>query len=154
MTYCTCYCGVGWSGWDLCCICAYLVCCDSRQLVSHQHSLMTYNIAHKIGSQFYCFVFLWLFYESVVELYHLNSHVLQGYFTGTGAILRLPQCQWSNPEGYGYNPPVPHHNKPSTLYICSGIYSMRDSVYSLWPLINPILDLLLYRDDCLSLHDN
>ena len=29
------------------------------------------------------------------------THILQGYFTGTGAILWLPQCQWSNPEGYG-----------------------------------------------------
>ena len=29
------------------------------------------------------------------------THILQGSFTGTGAILWLPQCQWSNPEGYG-----------------------------------------------------
>ena len=28
----------------------------------------------------------------------LYTHTLQGYFTGTGAILRLPRCQWSNPE--------------------------------------------------------
>ena len=28
------------------------------------------------------------------------THILQGYFTGTGAILGLPQCQWSNPEEY------------------------------------------------------
>ena len=26
------------------------------------------------------------------------THILQGYFTGTGAILWLPQCQWSNPD--------------------------------------------------------
>ena len=29
--------------------------------------------------------------------------ILQGYFTGTGAILGLPQCQWSNPEEWGIN---------------------------------------------------
>ena len=29
-------------------------------------------------------------------------NILQGYFTGTGAIIRLPQCQWSNPEEYEY----------------------------------------------------
>ena len=29
------------------------------------------------------------------------THILQGYFTGTGAIGRFPQCQWSNPEGHG-----------------------------------------------------
>ena len=28
------------------------------------------------------------------------THMLQGYFTGTGAIIWLPQCQWSNPERY------------------------------------------------------
>ena len=29
------------------------------------------------------------------------THILQGYFTGAGAIVWLPQYQWSNPEGYG-----------------------------------------------------
>ena len=29
------------------------------------------------------------------------THILQGYFTGTGAIIWLPQYQWSNPEEYG-----------------------------------------------------
>ena len=24
------------------------------------------------------------------------THILQGYFTGIGAIIWLPQCQWSN----------------------------------------------------------
>ena len=31
------------------------------------------------------------------------AHILQGYFTGTGAIIWLPQCQWCNPETYGYS---------------------------------------------------
>ena len=26
------------------------------------------------------------------------THILQGYFTGTGAIIWLPQWQWSDPE--------------------------------------------------------
>ena len=29
------------------------------------------------------------------------SHIHQGCFAGTGAIVRLPQCQWSKPVGYG-----------------------------------------------------
>ena len=28
------------------------------------------------------------------------TNILQGYFTGTGAIIWLPQCQLSNPEEY------------------------------------------------------
>ena len=42
-----------------------------------------------------CFALLWLYHQ------FLRMHILQGYFTGTGAIIWLPQCQWSNPEGYG-----------------------------------------------------
>ena len=30
-------------------------------------------------------------------------YILQGCFTGTGAIIWLPQCQWSNPKGHGWN---------------------------------------------------
>ena len=30
------------------------------------------------------------------------AHILQGYFTDTGAIVWLPQSQWSNPEEYKY----------------------------------------------------
>ena len=29
------------------------------------------------------------------------THILQGCFTGTGAIIWLPQCQWTHPEGCG-----------------------------------------------------
>ena len=29
------------------------------------------------------------------------NHILQGCFTWTGAIIWLPQCQWSSPEEYG-----------------------------------------------------
>ena len=29
------------------------------------------------------------------------TYILQDGFTGTGAITRLPQCQWCNPEGFG-----------------------------------------------------
>ena len=30
------------------------------------------------------------------------THLLQSCFTDTGAIIWLPQCQWSNPERYGW----------------------------------------------------
>ena len=29
------------------------------------------------------------------------THIPQDGFTGTGAILRLRQCQWRNPDEYG-----------------------------------------------------
>ena len=36
-----------------------------------------------------------------VFTYDLCTDIFQGWFTGTGAIMWLPQWQWSNPEGYG-----------------------------------------------------
>ena len=29
------------------------------------------------------------------------THILHGCYTGTGATIQLPLCQWNNPEGYG-----------------------------------------------------
>ena len=42
----------------------------------------------------------------VMQSFIMNSHevfihIHQGCFAGTGAIVRLPQCQWSKPDGYG-----------------------------------------------------
>ena len=38
---------------------------------------------------------------AIADSKYLFTHILQGSFTGTGAIIWLPQCQWGNPEGYG-----------------------------------------------------
>ena len=64
---------------------------------------------------------LWLYYGFLVDSYHPFSHILQGYFTGTGAIM-LPQCQWSNPEGYGLSQPVGKSKKLQNKYIILGRY--------------------------------
>ena len=42
----------------------------------------------------------------VMQSFIMNSrevfiHTHQGCFAGTGTIIRLPQCQWSKPDGYG-----------------------------------------------------
>ena len=42
----------------------------------------------------------------VMQSFIMNSHevfihIHQGCFAGTGTIVRLPQCQWSKPDGYG-----------------------------------------------------
>ena len=48
-----------------------------------------------------CFVLLWLYHQDLVYLCDGFTHILQGNFTGTGAIIWLPQCQWSNLEKIG-----------------------------------------------------
>ena len=49
---------------------------------------------------------LFLFYirletNLIFIIFDSFAYILQGHFTGTGAIIWLPQCQSSNPEGYG-----------------------------------------------------
>ena len=52
-------------------------------------------------------------------------HIHQGCFAGTGAIVRLPQCQWSKPDGYGKISQcitITKHSKAKTVCIFLGIY--------------------------------
>ena len=57
-------------------------------------------------------------------------HIHQGCFAGTGAIVRLPQCQWSKPDGYGKISQcitITKHSKSKTVCIFLGIYRSRGS---------------------------
>ena len=61
-------------------------------------------------------------------------HIHQGYFAGTGAIVRLPQCQWSKPDGYGKISQcitTTNHSKAKTVCIFLGIYCICISMVSL-----------------------
>ena len=57
-------------------------------------------------------------------------HIHQGCFAGTGAIVRLPQCQWSKLDGYGKISQcitTIKHSKAKTECIFLGIYSDYDT---------------------------
>ena len=66
----------------------------------------------------------------VMQSFIMNSHEIfihihQGCFAGTGAIVRLPQCQWSKPDGYGKISQwitTTKHSKAKTVCIFLGIY--------------------------------
>ena len=45
------------------------------------------------------------------------THLIQDYFTGTGAIVWLPQCQWSNLELYGQTLPVTNTQKTCAYFL-------------------------------------
>ena len=54
----------------------------------------------------YAHGFVVLCFVVVMQSFIMNSHevfihIHQGCFAGTGAIVRLQQCQWSKPDGYG-----------------------------------------------------
>ena len=59
----------------------------------------------------------------------------QGCYAGTGAIVRLPQCQWSKPDGYGKISQcitTTKHSKAKTVCIFLGIYCTSHTIVS-WP---------------------
>ena len=78
----------------------------------------------------YAHGFVVLCFVVVTQSFIMNSHevfihIHQGYFAGTGAIVRLPQCQWSKPDGYGKISQcitTTKHSKAKTVCIFLGIY--------------------------------
>ena len=107
---------------------------------------MLYN--HTVYPKKYAHGFVVLFFVVVMQSFIMNSHevfihIHQGCFAGTGAIVRLPQCQWSKPDGYGKISQcinTTKHSKAKTVCIFLGIYcSTRTrvrppSVYRGWHL--------------------
>ena len=78
----------------------------------------------------YAHGFVVLCFVVVTQSFIMNSrevfiHIHQGCFAGTGAIVRLPQCQWSKPDGYGKISQcitITKHSKAKTVCIFLGIY--------------------------------
>ena len=91
----------------------------------------------------YAHGFVVLCFVVVMQSFIMNSlevfiHIHQGCFAGTGAIVRLPQCQWSKPDGYGKISQcitTPKHSKAKTVCIFLGIYCNL-SLYP-WSLAKP-----------------
>ena len=84
----------------------------------------------------YAHGFAVLCFVVVMQSFIMNSHevfihIHQGCFAGTGAIVRLPQCQWSKPDGYGKISQcitTKKHSKAKTVCIFLGIYC----TYRMW----------------------
>ena len=99
-------------------------------------------ISHKICTQLWCGLYCC---ADVINLYGLR-HILQGCFTGTGAIIWLPQCQWSNPEGYGWN------KKNDQYKICTLFGNIKQHLLTTehdksWAICNSSLAIMyLYMD--------
>ena len=78
----------------------------------------------------FAYGFVVLCFVVVMQSFIMNSHevfihIHQGCFAGTGAIVRLPQCQWSKPDGYGKISQcitTTKHSKAKTVCIFLGIY--------------------------------
>ena len=94
---------------------------------SYTQTLSIYSISQEICTQFCCAL---LCFVVVMQSFIMNSHevfihIHQGCFAGTGAIVRLPQCQWSKPDEYGKISQcitTTKHSKAKTVCIFLGIY--------------------------------
>ena len=89
-----------------------------------QHTVTTVfpkKYAH--GCVVLCFVVV--MQSFIMNSHEVFIHIHQGCFAGTGAIVRLPQCQWSKPDGCGKISQcitTTKHSKAKTVCIFLGIY--------------------------------
>ena len=90
----------------------------------------TFYLRYTVYPKKYAHGFVVLCFVVVRQSFIMNSHevliqIHQGCFAGTGAIVRLPQCQWSKPDGYGKISQcitTTKHSKAKTVCIFLGIY--------------------------------
>ena len=79
----------------------------------------------KYAHGFAVLCFLVVMQSFIMNSHEVFIHIHQGCFAGTGAIVRLPQCQWSKPDGYGKISQcitTTKHSKAVTVCIFLGIY--------------------------------
>ena len=79
----------------------------------------------KYAHGFVVFCFVVVTQSFIMNSHEVFIHIHQGCFAGTGAIVRLPQCQWSKPDRYGKISQciaTTKHSKAKTVCIFLGIY--------------------------------
>ena len=87
-------------------------------------------ILYTVYPKKYAHGFIVLCFVVVMHSFIMNSHevfihIHHGCFACTGAIVRLPQCQWSKPDGYGKISQcitTTKHSKAKPVCIFLGIY--------------------------------
>ena len=67
----------------------------------YEHTLWNTVYPKKYAHGFVVLCFVVVMQSFIMNLHEVFIHIHQGCFAGTGAIVRLPQCQWSKPDGYG-----------------------------------------------------
>ena len=95
--------------------------CHRKPLMYNQRTVYPKKYAH--GFVVLCFVVV--MQSCIMNSHEVSIHIHQGCFAGTGAIVRLPQCQWSKPDGYGKISQcitTTKHSKAKTVCIFLGIY--------------------------------
>ena len=108
-------------------------CCNCLHIMSIRCSFsrpLLVNTVPTVYPKKYAHGFVVLCFVLVMQSFIMNSHevfihIHQACFAGTGAIVRLPQCQWSKPDGYGKISQcitTTKHSKAKTVCIFLGMY--------------------------------
>ena len=89
----------------------------------------------------------------IMNSHEVFNHIHQGCFAGTGAIVRLPQCLWSKPDGYGKISQfitTTKHSKTKNMHI-----SLFLGIYCNKSVVNKLLNKYSsYRREMLQLSRN
>ena len=86
----------------------------------------------KYAHGFVVLCFVVVMQSFIMNLHEVFIHIHQGCFAGTGAIVRLPQCQWRKPDGYGKISQcitTTKHSKAKTVCIFIGIYCINNPAH-------------------------
>ena len=100
-------------------------CHEPLVLIFHSDHGMDTVYPKKYAHGFVVLCFVVVMQSFVMNSHEVFIHIHQGCFAGTGAIVRLPQCQWSKPDGYGKISQcitTTKHSKAKTVCIFLGIY--------------------------------
>ena len=139
--------------------CVLILLPDNLAIIDPMYS--TGTEAHTVYSKKYAHGFVVLCFVVVMQSFIMNSHEIfihihQGCFAGTGAIVRLSQCQWSKPDGYGKISQcitTIKHSKANTVCIFLGIYctsipcKWRNHSYGYLNHVNPLKIIIIYDTD-------
>ena len=82
-------------------ICTLLVRDDVPSLWFCDKNLPGTVYPKKYAHGFVVLCFVVVMQSFIMDSHEVFIHIHQGCFAATGAIVRLPQCQWSKPDGYG-----------------------------------------------------
>ena len=119
----------------------------------HCYRLCISSILPTVYPKKYAHGFVVLCFVVVMQSFIMNSHevfihIHQGCFADTEAIVRLPQCQWSKPAGYGKISQcitTTKHSKAKTVCIFLGIYCIEPDINSTYAISEHIRQ---QRDGC------
>ena len=116
-----------------------VICCRYSLVRYNKYNTQTQLHRSTVYPKKYAHVFVVRCFVVVMQSFIMNSHevfihIHQGCFAGTGTIVRLPQCQWSKPDGYGAISQcitTTKHSKAKTVCIFLGIYCRNRSWYKM-----------------------